>query len=81
MHEFSLARSLVRLAERQLPAVGGRPVRTVTVRLGAFAGIGPDSLTAAFELASAGTRVEGARLEITPDDGHELILVALEVEA
>jgi len=79
MHEFSLARDLVRLAERRLPAEGPRTVRAVTVRLGALTGIGPESLTAAFELASAGTPLEGARLAIEPGDGTDLLLVALEV--
>ncbi len=81
MHEFSLARDLVRLAERRLPADGRRNVRTVTVRLGAFAGIGAESLAAAFELASEGTPLEGATLDIEPAEGSELLLVALEVEA
>jgi hydrogenase nickel incorporation protein HypA/HybF len=81
MHEFSLARTLVRLAEQKLPADGRRQVKTVTVRLGALAGIGPESLAAAFELASAGTSFEGARLDIKPAEGNELVLVALEVEA
>jgi hydrogenase nickel incorporation protein HypA/HybF len=81
MHEFSLARALVQLAEQTLPADGRRPVKTVTVRLGTFAGIGPESLTAAFELASTGTPFEGARLDIEPAEGNELVLVALEVEA
>ncbi|MBI3622245.1 MAG: hydrogenase maturation nickel metallochaperone HypA [Nitrospirae bacterium] len=79
MHEFSLARDLVRLAERRLPAEGPRRVRRVTVRLGTFAGIGPESLTTAFELASAGTPFEGATLKIEPAEGSDLMLVALEV--
>jgi Zn finger protein HypA/HybF involved in hydrogenase expression len=78
MHEFSLARNLVQLAERKLPA-GGRQVKTVTVRLGALAGIGPESLAAAFELASTGTPFEGATLAIEPAEGSDLFLVALEV--
>lgn len=81
MHEFSLARNLVQLAERKLPADGRQQVRAVTVRLGALAGIGPESLVAAFELASAGTSFEGVRLDIELTDGNELVLVALEVEA
>jgi Zn finger protein HypA/HybF involved in hydrogenase expression len=79
MHEFSLVRNLVRLAERRLPAEGPRHVRTVTVRLGALAGIGAESLTAAFELASAGTALEGATLAIEPGEGGDLLLVALEL--
>lgn len=79
MHEFSLARHLVQLAERRLPVDGPRRVRKVTVRLGAFAGIGPESLTTAFQLASEGTPLEGARLNIEPAEGSDLFLVALEV--
>jgi hydrogenase nickel incorporation protein HypA/HybF len=81
MHEFSLAKQLVQVAERTLPADGSRQVKTVTVRLGALAGIDPESLAAAFELASAGTSFEGAQLDIEPAEGNELVLVALKVEA
>lgn len=79
MHEFSLARNLVRLAEGRLPPEGPRSVRRVTVRLGAFTGITMESLTAAFELASEGTALQGAKLEIEPGEGSDLLLVSLEV--
>lgn len=79
MHEFALARTLVRFAEQRLPPDGRRPVKSVTVRLGALAGIGPESLAAAFTLASVGTPFETATLEIEPAEGGELWLVTLEL--
>jgi Zn finger protein HypA/HybF involved in hydrogenase expression len=79
MHEFSLARTLVRLAEQRLPPDGRRPVTRVTVRLGVLAGIGQESLAAAFKLASAGTPLETATLEIEPAEGGELWLETLEL--
>jgi Zn finger protein HypA/HybF involved in hydrogenase expression len=79
MHEFSLARDLVRLAEHRLPLNGPRSVRRVTVRLGTLSGMTAESLTTAFELASAGTPFEKARLDIEPAEGGDVLLVALEV--
>jgi hydrogenase nickel incorporation protein HypA/HybF len=79
MHEFSLARNLVRLAEDRLPTAGRRHVRVVTVRLGAFTGMTAESLAAAFDLASEGTPLQGAKLEIESGEGSDLLLVSLEV--
>ena len=79
MHEFSLAKNLVKLAERRLPPEGPRTVKQVTVRLGAFTGMTTESLTAAFELACRGTPLQGAKLEIEAGDGSDLHLVSLEV--
>ena len=79
MHELSIAVSLVDLAceekeRRQLPHV-----RAVHLRLGALSGVARDSLVFSFDVASAGTGIEGATLKVQETSGDELELFALEV--
>jgi len=64
MHELPIARSIVDTVQRRLPAGEKRCVKSVTVRLGEFTRLLPDSLELCFELASEGTSVQGARLEV-----------------
>jgi hydrogenase nickel incorporation protein HypA/HybF len=80
MHELSIAMSLVDLAceeklRRDLPEV-----HAVHLRLGARSGVVQDALTFSFDLAAAGTCIEGAALKIDETPGHELELFALEVQ-
>jgi len=62
MHELSIARALISLAERHLPP------RTRAARLhvvvGSASGIVPEALELAFRAASQATAFDGARLEI-----------------
>ncbi len=79
MHELSIAMSLVDLAceekqRRDLPEV-----HAVRLRLGARSGVVKEALTFSFDLAAAGTCIEGATLKIEEAQGHELELFALEV--
>jgi hydrogenase nickel incorporation protein HypA/HybF len=79
MHELSIAISLVELAceekqRRDLPEV-----HAVRLRLGARAGVVKEALTFSFELATAGTCIEGAALYIEDAPGQDLELFALEV--
>ncbi|MEW6324874.1 MAG: hydrogenase maturation nickel metallochaperone HypA [Nitrospirota bacterium] len=78
MHEFALARQLVRVVQRRLPPGGPRRVTAITLRLGELTGVTPDSLRLGFEQASAGTPAEGARLDVETVDGNELWVVRLE---
>ena len=64
MHELSVATSLVASAERAARAAGAPRVIAVRLRLGALSGLVPESLRFGFEIASAGTLLEGARLEV-----------------
>jgi hydrogenase nickel incorporation protein HypA/HybF len=64
VHELSIARNIVDAVKRRLPAGEKRCVKSVTLRLGDFTRLLPDSLELCFELASEGTSVQGARLEI-----------------
>lgn len=80
MHELSIAISLVEAICDELPALGSPSVRTVHLRVGPRSGVVPEALSFSFDLAAAGTPVEGATLAIerTPD-GADLELVSLEV--
>ncbi len=64
MHELSVAIGLVGLAERKAGQLEGARVEAVHVRLGALAGVAGEALRFAFDAASRGTRLEGARLVI-----------------
>jgi hydrogenase nickel incorporation protein HypA/HybF len=61
VHELSLSRGIVDIAERH---ASGRPVLAVRVRAGQLRQVVPESLAFCFEIASRGTACEGARLEI-----------------
>lgn len=61
MHELSITQSFVDAVVEQL---GDRPVKAVHVRIGRVSGVEPDVVRFCFERCSAGTPVEGARLEI-----------------
>ena len=64
MHELSIAHSLVEIAEEAAAKAGVARVTVVHLRLGILSGVVRDALLFGFDVASAGTRLEGARLEI-----------------
>lgn len=64
MHELSVATALVAQAEKAARAAGVEHVVAVRLRLGRLSGLVPESLVYSFEIASAGTTVAGARLDI-----------------
>jgi hydrogenase nickel incorporation protein HypA/HybF len=61
MHELSIAESVIRVAGAH---AGGRRVSRVEVRIGHLRQVVPSALEFAFELASAGTAMDGAELVI-----------------
>lgn len=66
MHELAIAESVV---SSVLERVDG-PVSVVRLRVGRLAGVVPDALTFCFELATVGTALEGATLEIEERPGR-----------
>jgi hydrogenase nickel incorporation protein HypA/HybF len=61
MHELALAESIVgAVCER----ADGRPVRRVTVRVGALTAVVPEAMRFCFDLAVEGTVADGAELAI-----------------
>lgn len=66
MHELSLAVQLVQSAEDAARAADAQRVTAVVLRIGALSGVAEDALRFAFDVATAGTLLAGARLEIRP---------------
>lgn len=62
MHELSITESVVRTVAE---AAGGRRVRVVRMRVGALSGVVPHALEFAWDVATTGTALAGAALEIT----------------
>jgi hydrogenase nickel incorporation protein HypA/HybF len=67
MHELAIAESVVAAV---LQRTGDRHVSVVRLRVGRLAGVVPDALDFCFELAAAGTPLEGAALELTEEPGR-----------
>ncbi|MCB9378876.1 MAG: hydrogenase maturation nickel metallochaperone HypA [Holophagales bacterium] len=63
MHEMSIAVALVEAACEKAADLDAR-VDAICVRLGPLSGVVRDALEFSFEVAVAGTPIEGARLEI-----------------
>ena len=63
MHELSIALSLVEMAMEEADRRGSR-VTAMHVTLGRLSGVVPQALIAAYQVASEGTPLEGARLVI-----------------
>ncbi|WP_327690743.1 MULTISPECIES: hydrogenase maturation nickel metallochaperone HypA/HybF [unclassified Streptomyces] len=73
MHEMSVALAVVdQVAEAATRAGGITAVRSVRLQVGELAGVVPDALAFSFELACAGTLLEGAELvtEAVPGRAH-----------
>jgi hydrogenase nickel incorporation protein HypA/HybF len=64
MHELSIAVDLVELASAEAQRLGDVRVQAVRLRIGPLSGVVNEALVFSFDLAAAGTAVEGARLEI-----------------
>ncbi|MEU3778233.1 hydrogenase maturation nickel metallochaperone HypA [Streptomyces sp. NPDC032472] len=63
MHEMSIAMAVVGQVEEAAEAAGASAVTSVRLQVGELAGVVPDALAFCFELACAGTLLEGAALE------------------
>ncbi|MET9254589.1 hydrogenase maturation nickel metallochaperone HypA [Streptomyces sp. NPDC003717] len=72
MHEMSVALSVVDQVERAARERGAHGVEQVRVEVGELAGVVSDALDFCFDLACAGTVLEGARLltEAVPGRAH-----------
>jgi hydrogenase nickel incorporation protein HypA/HybF len=67
MHELAIAESVL---ETITARTGTRTVRGVCLEIGRLSGVSVDSLRFCFELAAAGTGVDGAELEILEPAGR-----------
>jgi len=65
MHELTIAMSLIETVCDELPTLGpGTRITALHVRLGALSSVVPEALAVSFDLAAAGSAIEGVRLEI-----------------
>jgi hydrogenase nickel incorporation protein HypA/HybF len=64
MHELSIAQSIVDIVGQYVTPEQVADVRTVNVRIGALAGVVPDSLTFCFTAITAGTSLAQANLAV-----------------
>ncbi|SMB98888.1 hydrogenase nickel incorporation protein HypA/HybF [Thermanaeromonas toyohensis ToBE] len=64
MHELSLAQEAIRLVVQDASRRGLKRVTLVKILVGEWTAVLPEAFRLAFECASRGTIVEGARLEI-----------------
>ena len=74
MHELALTQSLVDLVTERTT---GRQVLAVNVRVGDLSGIVADAMSFCFDVTTAGTRLEGARLVVEEVPGDDLSLVSV----
>ena len=67
MHELGITRNIVAICREH---ARGRRVTRVTVSIGKLSAVMPRAVAFCFDIAAAGTPVEGARLEIEEIDGR-----------
>lgn len=67
MHELAIAEHVVRVV---LEGTEGHDVRTVRLQVGRLSGVVPEALRFSFDLATDGTRLEGAALELDEPEGR-----------
>ena len=64
MHELSVAQSIVEIIEQHVPESEWERVAAVRLKVGAIAGVIPDSLEFSFQAITAASAQSHARLEI-----------------
>ena len=64
MHELSIAISLIETAEEEAARHHASAIRAVHLRLGPLAGVEKEALLFSYDLAAAGTPLEGSQLVI-----------------
>ena len=67
MHELSITQSLV---DAVLNRTGERPVTAVNLMIGPLSGVLADAVRFCFDVATAGTPLAGARLQIDEPQGR-----------
>jgi len=64
MHEFSIARSIVRVVSEHLERYPGGRVLSISLQVGEYSGVNPAYLRSAFPITAEGTPLQGAELLI-----------------
>ena len=87
MHEFSLMVDLLRKILQIAHENGSKPVKKVTVQLGALAHITPEHFSEHFADATRGTLAEGAELNVIEmndaqdPNAQDILLQSIEIVA
>jgi len=76
MHELAIVESMVDAAEEHS---GGRHVKRMVLQIGALSAVLPDAIRFAWDVATEGTLVEGAALDIVEVPGADVKIVRMEV--
>lgn len=66
MHELGLLRSVVAAVEKAAHDANATAVEAVGLEVGTLSGVVPEALESAWLIATVGTVVAGARLDVTP---------------
>lgn len=71
MHEMSIVQNLVEIIRDEMASHHAKTLRSVRLQVGEMSAIVPDALSFCFEVITAGTEMEGARLliETVPLEG------------
>lgn len=64
MHELSIAENIVRIVATEAQVSKAQRVTVVSLKVGDLSGVVKDALMFSFDIATQGTLLEGARLEI-----------------
>jgi hydrogenase nickel incorporation protein HypA/HybF len=64
MHELSIALSIIEGVEEEIARRNGAGVRAVHLKLGPLSGVVKEALLFSYDVACAGTPLEGSKLEI-----------------
>jgi hydrogenase nickel incorporation protein HypA/HybF len=76
VHELAIIEAVLDMVTDRLPDAA---VSCVRLEVGELSGAVPDSLQFCFELATEGTTLQGASLEITRTPGHDLKIASVKV--
>ncbi len=74
MHEMSIALGIVDIAERAFREAGASRIASITLEIGALAGVQLESLYFAWPSAVAGTALEGADRIVETTEGQAVCL-------
>ena len=64
MHEVGLMESALEIAQEHARRQGATRIHTIALRVGRLSGVEPEAMELAFEVVTAGTSAEGARLVV-----------------
>lgn len=80
MHEYGIARDIVRQAVAEAQKCGATRINTLRLVLGSLEYVDQETLAFGIQAAACDTIAEGAELEITKADGKGIVLEQIEVE-